>query len=97
MDCERFVRDLAAALPEAFAGVDLEDAYYSDWGPPEQRWLAYGALADARMWLEEHAMRIDPLRRVARVRPGGEDALRRYFGYVEPLAGDPDPSMQNLL
>ena len=63
MDSERFVRDLAAALPEAFAGVDLGEEYYTDWGEPEQRWLAYTALecgaklterevADARMWLE---------------------------------------------
>jgi hypothetical protein len=28
---------------------------------------------------------------------GGEDPLRRYFDYVEPLASDPDRGMQNLL
>ena len=49
------------------------------------------------MWLEEHTLKINPLRRVARVRTGTEDALRRYFAYVEPLAADPDRGMQNLL
>ncbi len=48
MDSERFVRGLAEALPEAFAGRDVVADYYSDWGEPEQRWLAYMALADAR-------------------------------------------------
>ena len=97
MDSERFIRGLAAALPEAFAGRDLEEEYHTDWGEPEHRWLAYVALADARMWIEDHALDIGVLPRVARVRPGGEDPLRRYFDYVEPLASDPDRSMQNLL
>jgi hypothetical protein len=57
VDCERIVRDLAAALPEAFEGRDLVEDYYSDWGEPDQRWLAYIAVADARMWIEEHAGR----------------------------------------
>jgi hypothetical protein len=34
----------------------VED-YYSDGGEPEQGWLAYVAVADARIWIEEHARR----------------------------------------
>ena len=34
---------------------------------------------------------------MARVRPGGEDALRRYFGYFETLAADLERDVQNLL
>ncbi|MGZ6675308.1 MAG: hypothetical protein ACXVFM_23470 [Solirubrobacteraceae bacterium] len=97
MDSERIIRDLAAALPEAFEGHDLVEDYYSDWGESDQRWLAYMAVADARMWIEEHALSIDVLRRVARVRPGCEDALRRYLDYFESLAPDRDRSVQNLL
>jgi hypothetical protein len=54
-------------------------------------------VADARMWIEEHALRIDVLRRAARVRPDGEDALRRYFDYFESLASDLERDIQNLL
>ena len=97
MDSERIIRALAAALPEAFEGHDLVEDYYSDWGEPDQRWLPYIAVADGRMWIEDHARSIDVLRRVARVRPGGEDALRRYFDYFESLASDLERDMQNLL
>ena len=97
MDSERIIRDLAAALPKAFEGHDLVKDYYSDWGEPDQRWLPYIAVADARMWIEDHALSIDVLRRVARVRPGGEDALRRYFDYFESLAPDLERDVQNLL
>ena len=31
------------------------------------------------------------------MRPGGEDALRRFFDYFEPLASDPDRDVKNLL
>jgi len=97
VDSERIVRGLAAALPEAFAGRDLAADYYSDEGEPEQRWLPYVAVADARMWVEEHVLQIDPVACVARVRPGREDALRRYFEYFETLAPDLERDMQNLL
>jgi hypothetical protein len=97
VDAERIVRGLAAALPEAFDGRDLAENYYSDWGEPEQRWLSYVAVGDARMWIEEHVLDIDPVARVARVRPGGEDALRRYFDYFESLAPDLERGVQNLL
>ena len=97
MDSERIIRALAAALPEAFEGHDLVEDYYSDWGEPDQRWLPYIAVADGRMWIEDHARSIDVLRRVARVRPGGEDALRRYFDYFESLASDLERDMQNRL
>ena len=97
MDSERIIRDLAAALPEAFEGRDLVEDYYSDWGEPDERWLPYVAVADARMWIEEHVLRIDVVRRVARVRPGGEDALRRYFDYFETVAANLERDVQNLL
>jgi hypothetical protein len=97
VDSEGIVRDLAAALPEAFEGRDLVEHYYSDWGEPEQRWLPYIAVADARTWIEEHVLDIDPLARVARVRPGGQGALRRYFDYFEALAPDLERDVQNLL
>ena len=97
MDSERIIRDLAAALPEAFEGRDLVSDYYSDGGEPEQRWLPYSAVADARIWIEEHALDIDPLACVTRVRPGGEAALRRYFDYFEGLAPDLERDVQNLL
>ncbi len=97
MDSERIIRDLAAALPEAFEGRDLVEEYYSDSGEPDQRWLAYIAVADARIWIEEHALRIDVPRRVARVRPGREGALRRYFDYFETVAANLERDVQNLL
>ena len=97
MDAERIIRDLAAALPEAFEGRDLVEDYYSDRGDPDQRWLPYIAVADARIWIEEHALRIDALRRVARVRQGAEDALRRYFDYFETVAPNLERDVQNLL
>ena len=97
MDSERIVRELAAALPEAFAGRDLVEHYYSSSGEHQERWLPYIAVADARMWIEEHALDIDALACVARVRPGGEDALRRYFDYFEGLAPDLERDVQNLL
>jgi hypothetical protein len=97
VDSERIIRELAAALPEAFEGRDLLKDYYSDWGEPDQRWLPYIAVADARIWIEEHVLRIDVLRRVARVRPGAEDALRRYFDYFETVAPNLERDVQNLL
>jgi hypothetical protein len=96
MDQEAIIRGLAAALPEAFEGRDLVEAY-ADWGEPEHDWLAYIAVPDARTWIERNALDLDRPARVARVRPGGEDALRRFFDYFEPLASDPDRDVQNLL
>jgi hypothetical protein len=96
MDQEAIIRGLAAALPEAFAGRDLREEY-AEWGEPEQDWLAYIAVPDARTWIERNALDIDHDACVARVRPGGEDALRRYFDYFETLASDPGPDLQNLL
>jgi hypothetical protein len=52
---------------------------------------------DARTWIERNALDIDHGACVARVRPGGEDALRRFFAYFEPLASDPDRDVRNLL
>jgi hypothetical protein len=51
------------------------------------------------MWLEEHAIRVDAPRRRVEVLPGGEDRLRRFFGYMEQLAADAheDARLANLL
>jgi hypothetical protein len=73
------------------------DAYYTDWGEPDERWLAYVAVPDARTWIERNALDIDHVACAARVRPGGEDALRRYFDYFESLASDLDRDVRNLL
>jgi hypothetical protein len=96
MNEERFVLDLAAALPEAFAGRDVRADYYYEY---DDSWLTYPALGDARIWIEEHAIRIDGARRRVEVLPGGEDSLRRFFGYIEDVAADasPDERLANLL
>jgi hypothetical protein len=96
VDEERFVTGLAAALPEAFADRDVRDEYYVDY---DDSWLTYPALGDARMWLEEHAIRISLAARQVAVLPGGEDRLRRFFAYMEEVAAgaDDDERLANLL
>lgn len=86
MDEAAFVQALRAAMPEAFGDRDDDS-------------LAYPALGDARIWLEEHAIRVRrrPLR--ASVRPGFEDAVRRYWHFVEDQAraGAGDGDLETLL
>jgi hypothetical protein len=93
---ERFVIGLAAALPEAFAGRDVRGDYYVEY---DDSWLIYAALADARVWMEEHAIRVNIARRIVTVLPGGEERLRRFFDYVEEAAADAveDEQLANLL
>jgi hypothetical protein len=93
MDDWAFVEALMAALPEAFAEAG-EDVYDLDGEP-----LSYPALADARMWLEEHALKISVLPRRARVRPEHADAVKRFWDFVEEQAraGKGDTELETLL
>ena len=86
MDQEAIIRRLAAALPEAFAGRDLREEY-AEWGEPEQDWLAYIAVPDARTWIERNALDFDHDACVQRVRPGGEDAQQRRDRALAGAAG----------
>jgi hypothetical protein len=83
----RFVEDLITAVPEAFPDRErqLEDP------------LPYVALGEARIWIEEHALRIKrhPMR--ATVRPEHADALRRFWDFVETHAATADGDMKTLL
>jgi hypothetical protein len=77
MDDARVVRQLAAALPEAFAGRDVGDE------------LPYGAMGTARRWIEDRALK-RRFFRVVGVRPEAEAPLARLLAYVESLAGEDD-------
>ena len=93
MDERGFVEALMTALPEAFDEATAREHYLDD--EP----LAYPALGDARIWLEDHAIKIwlVPLR--ASVRPGCEDVVRRFWAFVEgqAQAGAGDVALENLL
>jgi hypothetical protein len=91
MDEAAFVDALIAALPEAFP--DRERYVYED------GMLSYPALGDALIWLEDHAIRIRLLPRRAFVRRGREDAMRRFWDFVEEqaVAGAGDTELENLL
>jgi len=90
---ERFVRGLAAAVPEAFADVDLAGEYdHTVWtsvdettspGGPDDAWARTIALADAVRWIEDHALIVKRRRMSTSVRPGGADPLDRFFAYIE--------------
>jgi hypothetical protein len=90
MDDETFIRGLADALPEAFAGRDLREEYFDD-----GVWLRYIALPHARSWIEDNAIRVAILRQHVTVLR--EDALRRFFDYVEQVADGADDATQTLL
>jgi hypothetical protein len=85
IDGERFIRGLAAALPEAFADTDLDAEYnYSaETAAGEDPWVRSIALADAVKWIEDGALDVVRRRETVAVRPGGGDQLRRFFGYME--------------
>jgi hypothetical protein len=94
-DGERFIRGLAAALPEAFGDSDLDAQYNyaAETSAGEDPWVCSIALADAVKWIEESALHVVRGRESVAVRPGGEDPLRRFFGYMELViarAGRPE-------
>jgi hypothetical protein len=93
MDDRRFVEALMAAMPEAFDGPSAREHYLD--GQP----LPHPALGDARIWLEDHAIRVPWLGRRARVRRGREDVVRRFWGFVEQQAqaGAGDAHLETLL
>jgi hypothetical protein len=82
---ERFIRGLAAALPEAFGDTDLDSEYnYSlETAPGDDPWVYSIALADAVEWIEHQALHVVRRRETVAVRPDGEDPLRRFFAYME--------------
>lgn len=93
MENERFVRALAATLPEAFEGLDVEVAYFSP--SDEHGWDTYVPLARARDWIEDHALAVD--RRSETVEIRRAEILQRFFGFIESVAQGADQSTQNLL
>lgn len=103
---EVFVRRLAKALPEAYVGVDLPDAYdFADDMTPRDRqrypdddgWATTIALADAMRWLETEALVVDRRRRSTTVPPGSVEALRRFFAYVEQAITDCEPDQRGWI
>ncbi len=91
---ERFVRALVAAVPEGFDGVDVATTY----GPavPNDvdlgRWLSATALEDAARRVEHIVLEYDHARGRARVKPGGDEVLRRFFEFLEgELPGQAHP------
>ena len=101
MNGERFVRGLADALPEAFAGVDLVEKYdHTRWAtaeelaqvpPGDDAWARTTALANAVRWIEQEALAISRAERAAVIRPDRADAIRRFFTYMETvIAGASD-------
>jgi hypothetical protein len=93
MDDRGFVEALMAAVPEAFEGPLAREHYLE--GEP----LTYPALGDARIWLEDHAIKVSLLGRGARVRCGREDVVRRFWDFVEQQAraGAGDVELETLL
>lgn len=91
VDDQRFVAALMAALPEAFAGRRDE--------APSPSPSPYSALAHARIWLEDNALRISLVPRRARLRPEQADAFRRFWDFVEDqlVEGRGDDELETLL
>ena len=91
---EEFVRGLAEAVPEVFAGVDLADEYdLSEWadepsGPDDDGWAQTIALADAVQWIEREALIVKRRRESTARRPERADVLRRFFAYIEQAIAD---------
>jgi hypothetical protein len=94
VDERGFVEALRTAMPEAFA-----DSSPSRRGLEADDPLAYAALGDARIWLEDHAIKVAPFAWRARVRRGQEDVVRRFWGFVEQRAqaGAGDSELETLL
>jgi hypothetical protein len=93
VDERAFVEALMAAVPEAFEGPRAREHYLE--GEP----LTHPALGDARIWLEDHAIKVSLLGRGARVRSGREDVVRRFWDFVEQQAraGAGDVQLETLL
>jgi hypothetical protein len=94
VDERGFVRALMAAMPEAFADASPSRRELQADDP-----LPYGALGDARSWLEDHAITVAPFAWRARVRPDHEDVVRRFWAFVEQQAqaGAGDSELETLL
>jgi hypothetical protein len=84
MTSEVFVSGLRDALPEAFADCDVDEFIDEDGA------LAYPALSHALSWLADHALARDGwgLRRSVLVRTEAEDAMRRFWRFIETAAAD---------
>jgi hypothetical protein len=96
VDDRQFVEDLMDALPEAFAAPEEREHYLGD--EP----LAYPALGDARIWIEDHALTVSRLLRLhAQVKAERADAFARFWDFVESQAlasrARDDAQLQTLL
>ncbi len=87
-DSERFVRGLAAAVPEAFQEVDVKQEFGPMPGVAARdgdigMWSYALALelAGGRVW--GLSIDYDRVRDSAHVKPDGRDVLGRFFGFVE--------------
>ena len=82
---EQFVRGLANAVPEVFAGIDLAEEYgYAAYSAAdEDAWARTIALADAVKWMEAEALVVSRREESTAVRR--PDLLRRFFAYVEEV------------
>ena len=89
MDAAAFVGRLGEAVPEARDG--------RHWTAEEP--LPYLALADARQWIEDHALAVSGDPATAAVRVGYVDLMRRFWEFVETeaQAGQGDRDLENLL
>jgi hypothetical protein len=94
VDDRGFVEALMAAVPEAFAEPSLSRRNLEEDEP-----LPYRTLGDARIWLEDHAIKVAPFAWRARVRRGHEDVVRRFWDFVEQQAqaGAGDSELETLL
>ena len=88
LNAEQFVRGLADAVPEVFAGIDLAEKYgYVEYSAPdEDAWARTIALADAVKWIEDEALVVK--RRQASTAIRRPDVLRRFFAYMEEVLVD---------
>ncbi len=106
MTREEFVLGLVRALPEAFEDVDVHDEYdYSDTPPAswEHRggendgWQGVLACDHAVTWILGKVVHVDRRAKAAGVRPGREDALRRFFAFIEDALERSSRSGRNWL
>jgi hypothetical protein len=87
-------QSLMATVPEAFADPGDREYYLGD--EP----LAYPALGNARMWIENHALELSGMARLhADVKTGHADVVTRFWDFVESQARDArqDTALRTLL